>query len=107
MMDNQRVMIELESAQETAALWAVAARIGGNNAMLRGLFSSLHSQPDAQHGLHELLTPIVMKQTQLAQAAIGRRRMEPLTIRHHLESLYDTQLNGRIELNQVRHKITG
>lgn len=101
-MDDQRVIIELESAQETAALWAVASRVGGNNAILRGLFSSLRSQPDDQCGLHELLTPIVMKQTQLSQTAIGGRRWEPLTIRHHLESLYGTRLNGRIELNQAR-----
>ncbi|WP_144049459.1 hypothetical protein [Vreelandella massiliensis] len=97
MIDDQRVLIELESPQETAALWAISGRIGGNNTTLRGLFSSHPSAPERTVGFYEALTPIIA--SQIAQRESRDFRRYPMTIRHLLEGMYQTKLNGRIELN--------
>lgn len=99
-IDDQRVVIELESLQETVALWAVAGRVGGGSGSLRELFSTKGEKPSG--GIYEALTPIVSAQVSARDSRAFRHR--PMTIRNILESLCQSRVSGRIDITPFHQK---
>ena len=90
--DRNTVLIELETAEETAALWAVAGHIGGTRVGLSGVFSSTNAETP---GLYQALMPIVAKQT--ANRGDSLLSRAPLTIKQLLKNGFASKLSGRLE----------